>query len=256
MLRAVVADRADTYTHGMSAWGPQDDLVLNRYRRWQLDLVRPWLGKRILEVGAGNGNFASLLLGQHACERYLALEPSPHFFDDLRALAARTPGLEHRQAPITGLTASEQGEFDTVLSVHVLEHVEDDFGFICSALRALKPGGHLITLVPALPALYARLDQKIGHLRRYTRGAAADLARRAGAEVVLNRYDNLIGVLGWWWLCKLRGIDYHSVASKNTLLRYFSLFSKYVLPVVSVVEQKLPPPLGLNLTFVLGSSWS
>jgi 2-polyprenyl-3-methyl-5-hydroxy-6-metoxy-1,4-benzoquinol methylase len=241
----------DPYTHGMVHWNAEDDRVLNRYRRWQLALVRPWLGSRILEIGAGHGNFAALVLEQGACERYTALEPSPHFSRALQELAGRTPGLEHRQAPLTELTGADLGAFDTVLSIHVLEHIEDDLGFLTSALQAVRPGGHVITLVPALPALYATLDRQIGHFRRYTQQMAADLARRAGAELLLNRYDNLAGVLGWWWACKIRGLDYRTGPRKAALIRYFEVFSKFVLPVASRVERRFPPPVGLNLTFVL-----
>ena len=250
MLPAV-SETTDQYTHGMVAWGAEDDAKLNRYRAWQLQLVRPWLGRRILEVGAGNGNFASMVLREHDCDRYTALEPSPHFFDGLQQLARQTPRLEHRQAPITQLAAADRGAFDTVLSIHVLEHIEDDLGFVQSALDALQPGGHIITLVPALPFLYSKLDKRIGHFRRYTRGMAAALARRTGAELVLNRYDNLPGVLGWFWVCKVRGIDYHTSDNKTALLWYFDAFSKYVLPAVSAVEKRVPPPVGLNLSFVL-----
>ena len=104
--------------------------------------------------------------------------------------------------------------------------------------------------MPALNALYSDLDKKIGHFRRYDKPMMRELARRAGAELLVNRYDNMIGVLGWYWICKVRGIDYHTAENKKALKGSFSFFSRYVLPVMSTVEKHVSPPIGLNLTAV------
>ena len=46
-----------------------------RYRQWILDIFRPFLGKRLVEVGAGAGSFSELLLGTEP-EWLISLEPS------------------------------------------------------------------------------------------------------------------------------------------------------------------------------------
>ena len=50
-----------------------------RYHRDILRLFSPYLGERILEVGAGIGNISSLLLEREPSRLY-ALEPSPRMF--------------------------------------------------------------------------------------------------------------------------------------------------------------------------------
>jgi len=232
----------------MSAWAEEDDRVLDTYRLWQLDLIRPFLGRRILEIGAGHGKFAALLSRSHAFERYVAAEPSDHFYRSLTETATRVPGLEPIQCTVDAVPGVD---FDTVFSIHVMEHVEDDLNFIRHAYKRLRPGGYLITLVPALGFLYSELDRKIGHYRRYDKAKARALARDVGATVVLNRYDNFIGVLGWLWVCRIRGIDYHNEKNKKALVGYFDFFSRRVLPMVSRIEKIIAPPVGLNLTCVL-----
>jgi 2-polyprenyl-3-methyl-5-hydroxy-6-metoxy-1,4-benzoquinol methylase len=238
----------DQFAKGMTAWGEQDDRVLDRYRLWQLDLIRPFLGRRILEIGAGYGKFATALSREHAYDRYVALEPSPHFWEGLQEGARALPGVEARNGTLESVP---DRDFDTVFSIHVMEHIEDDAAFMRHCFERLRPGGHLITLVPALNFLFSELDKKIGHFRRYDKAMTAELARQNGAEIILNRYDNFIGVLGWLWVCKIRGLNYHTDGNKTKMLGYFDFFSRHVLPTVSRLEKKFAPPLGLNLTCVL-----
>jgi hypothetical protein len=76
------------------------------------------------------------------------------------------------------------------------------------------------------------------------------LAERANAMLVMNRYDNMLGVLGWYWMCKVRGIDYQSPQNKKALKGSLRFFSNHVLPVMSRLEKHVSPPVGLNLTAV------
>ena len=51
------------------------------------------------------------------------------------------------------------------------------FAGIC---RALKPGGLLLVYVPAFALLWTRMDDKVGHQRRYTRGGLEARLRERG----------------------------------------------------------------------------
>jgi len=235
----------------MASWTETDDKVLDRYHLWQLDLISPFLGRRLLEVGAGPGQLAALLCRKGEFQKYVTLEPSDHFYPILKRLEGSCEHLETRKCTIDELEPGLNGTFESVFSVHVMEHVEDDFAFLKRAYDLLAPGGNIIVLVPALQALYSELDRKIGHYRRYDKRMIRDLSRRLGTEIVLNRYDNAVGVLGWWWVCKIRKIDYHTTGNKKTLLKYFDFFSTHVLPFVSRIEKYVQPPIGLNLTAVL-----
>ena len=48
------------------------------YHRWILEIFLPFLGKRIVEVGAGSGSFSELLLS-HNPKSFSLVEPSKMF---------------------------------------------------------------------------------------------------------------------------------------------------------------------------------
>lgn len=75
-----------------------------------------------------------------------------------------------------------RGLYDLVLLLDVLEHVEDEAGFLDDAAFLAVPGGHLVVNVPASPRLYSRYDAAAGHLRRYTPRSLLEAGRRCGLE--------------------------------------------------------------------------
>jgi hypothetical protein len=80
-----------------------------------------------------------------------------------------------------------------------MEHVDDDAGSLVAIRELLSPGGRLVLLVPALPALYGTIDRALGHHRRYTRKNLSALIARTGFRVAHIEYFNLAGVPGWWF---------------------------------------------------------
>ena len=62
-----------------------------------------------------------------------------------------------------------KNEYDTILYLHVLEHIENDQDEIREAEKRLKKGGHLLIMVPAHQKIYSNLDRAVGHYRRYER---------------------------------------------------------------------------------------
>ncbi|HEB01715.1 MAG TPA: class I SAM-dependent methyltransferase [Nitrospirae bacterium] len=69
----------------------------------------------------------------------------------------------------------EDGSFDMVLALDVLEHLEDDKTAVGEIGRVLKDGGHLVCTVPAHPFLFGAHDRGLGHHRRYTMRAVRNL---------------------------------------------------------------------------------
>jgi SAM-dependent methyltransferase len=80
--------------------------------------------------------------------------------------------------------------FDSIVYIDVLEHIEDDAGEIASAARNLKPGGHLIVLSPAHQFLFTPFDKAIGHYRRYNRKMLSALIPASLETVRLNYLDS------------------------------------------------------------------
>lgn len=212
-----------------------------RARRWK-DYVRhelrPSIGRRVLEVGAGIGaGTRSLCTGQE--ERWLCLEPDPEQAARLRAQVAvgELPGCCAVQVG-TVADLPPAPAFDTALYLDVLEHIVDDRAEAARVAERLEPGGRLIVLSPAHPWLFSPFDAAIGHVRRYTR-ATLSAAAPAG------------------WTCER--LDYLDVAgllasASNRLLLRSSLPTPSQLAVWDGVLVRLSRQLDRRLGFRLGKS--
>lgn len=83
-------------------------------------------------------------------------------------------------------------QFDLVTSFDVLYALDDETerAAIEEMYRVLRPGGHLVVNVAALPALRGRHSLLAGEVRRYRRGDLRERLTRAGFEVRRLTYTN------------------------------------------------------------------
>ncbi|MCS7040616.1 MAG: class I SAM-dependent methyltransferase, partial [Caldilineales bacterium] len=132
--------------------------------------------------------------------------------------------------------------FDTVFSLNVFEHIEDDRLAMHNAARVLQPGGHLILIVPAHMALYGSIDRAIGHYRRYDKQMIFTLFQQARLQTVLQKYINALGAFGWWINGRLR----QQTTPPSGQLRLFNI----LVPALKRIERVLPPPFGISLLAV------
>lgn len=94
------------------------------------------------------------------------------------------------------------GSHDVLFLFDVLEHIDDDSGFLACAAELVKAGGLLIINVPALQSCYSDYDRAVGHVRRYDRTSLTALAERAGLKVERESYWGM-PLLPLLWLRKL-----------------------------------------------------
>jgi SAM-dependent methyltransferase len=240
--------KANKFSKGMSCWTQKDTQTLSNYTVWQVGMIESYIGKSVLEFGAGEGRIVSELIKKKKFVRYTAIEPAKQFFDQLKRKKLE---IEALNMTINQLDSSFENRFDTVISSHVLEHIEDDLSFLKDVDRFLMPGGKLVFMVPAHQFLMSNLDRNIGHYRRYNKRMIVSLAKQIGYSISRLRYDNFVGLFGWFWFCKIRKIHYQQPGKKNKLVKIFSFFDKYFVPVASYIEKFIAPPIGLNLTFIL-----
>lgn len=173
---------ADRPYEGGQVLETMDDAVV--MRRYWLELVRRALpaGGRVLDFGAGRGGFASEVHG--AGFQVTCLEPD---VEQRALIAARGLPLVSRLEDVP--TAS----FDGVYAINVLEHLEDDAAVVAQWRRVLRPGGVALAYVPALPLLWTRFDERVGHRRRYTKRSLTALFVD-GFEVRQAAYADVLGV--------------------------------------------------------------
>lgn len=84
-------------------------------------------------------------------------------------------------------------EFDFVTLLDVIEHIEDDAGFLEQSLRFLKPGGVAVISVPAFRALWSKVDDDARHLRRYTKMSMGVLMRKLKPPIRLEEQTYYYG---------------------------------------------------------------
>ena len=168
-----------------------------RYNRWLIERVTPWVGQRVLEIGAGVGTMSALLVDR---ERLVLSDTNPQYLERLRARFQGQPQVHVVPLRLPATDGDLQAErLDTIICLNVLEHVKDDELSLATMFQLLQPGGRLVLLVPSLPAIYGTLDRALGHFRRYT---PAELRRKyaaAGFRMRHIEYFNLAGVPGWWF---------------------------------------------------------
>jgi SAM-dependent methyltransferase len=74
--------------------------------------------------------------------------------------------------------------FRLVGAFDLIEHVHDAARVVAEARRVLVPGGVFIATVPAHQWLWSPHDERVGHVRRYNRGALVGLMEEAGMDVI------------------------------------------------------------------------
>ena len=201
------------------------------------DVVRPFCGRKVLEIGSGTGNLTRQLVPRDA---YVASDVNPLYLETLRALTVDRPYLDVTLTDVTKVDSfpALPGGFDTVVCLNVVEHVLDDVGALRNIRSALAPGGRAVVLVPRGPDLFGTLDEVLGHRRRYTEESLRQLAAEAGFETREIRPFNRVGTPAWWWNGKVlrrRHFGLLQIAALNLLTPLFRL-----------VDRALPfPPLSL-----------
>jgi glycosyltransferase involved in cell wall biosynthesis/phospholipid N-methyltransferase len=168
-----------------------------RFNKWMADSIAPYVGARVLEIGAGIGNITTWLLPR---DLYVASDINPHYLDYLQNMSVGKPYLDVDRIDLEDSSCFERwkGRFDTVVCLNVLEHVRDPLKSLRNIHDALEPGGRLVLYVPQGQHLYSSLDEVLGHRCRYDREMLARELRETGFEVNLFRDFNHLAIPGWY----------------------------------------------------------
>lgn len=174
------------------------------YNAWLLERARPYLGSRVLDLGAGTGTFTDLL--SEGRELVVAAEPDPGFVATLEERFRRRPNVVVRALDAGELRPEAVPKpIESVICFNVLEHIRADAEAVRRIREVLVPGGQLLVLVPAHRALFGALDRALGHERRYDKESLRRLLEQAGFEVEVLRLVNPAGALGWLISSRLLG---------------------------------------------------
>lgn len=216
------------------------------YHRWNFEWIEPYVRGRVLDIGGGTGNHLAFL--KHA--EIVSVDLSPEAVNELRKRHKELPNWSFEAGDIADpalVARLGPSGFDTVLSCNVFEHIPQDELAFAHAAELLKPGGHLVLLLPAHSWLYGSMDRLAGHFRRYTREMAASRLAEAGLEQVALKYVNLVGALGWFVNNRLVS---HRDLSSPAINNQIQVFDRLLIPLLKRLEGKRNMPFGQSLICV------
>jgi SAM-dependent methyltransferase len=170
--------------------------AMERNYRWVFDVISPFLGRSLLEVGSGVG-----VMSQYFVTRGSAVLLSDHHPVYLQRLRARFGTCANVSFQMLDLDVQPYDigsvSIDTVVCLNVLEHMAEDGRVLRGLARLLPVGGRLILQVPQYAALFGSLDESYGHFRRYGRRALERVLVDAGYSVIAIRNFNPLAIPGW-----------------------------------------------------------
>lgn len=133
-------------------------------------------GGAIFDVGGGNG-FVSLAL-RAAGHEVVLVEPGLQ-----GAWAGRSRGLSSVVCASLDSAAFKPASIPAIGLFDVVEHIDDDHGFMRHVATVLAPGGRVYLTVPAYGWLWSDEDLQAGHKRRYTPPSLTRLIDSAGLTI-------------------------------------------------------------------------
>ena len=165
---------------------------------------------RILDVGCGTG--ANLLM----LSKYGDAEGVDVSEDALAFCRER--GLENVKLGAAEELPYDDGTFDLVTALDVVEHLDDDLAGLREMRRVLRPGGRVLLFVPTFMFLWGLQDDVSNHRRRYRMPELRRVLEQAGFEVERTTYANItffMPILAMRKLMRLTGIKAESENNIN-----------------------------------------
>ncbi len=189
---------------------------------------------RILDVGCGTG--ANLLM----LSKYGYAEGVDVSEDALAFCRER--GLENVKLGAAEQLPYDDGTFDLVTALDVVEHLDDDLAGLREMRRVLRPGGRVLLFVPTFMFLWGLQDDVSHHRRRYRMPELRRVLEQAGFEIERTTYANItffMPILAMRKLMRLTGIKAESenninVSALNGLLARMLGAESFVLRYMNI----------------------
>ena len=160
------------------------------YYEWLAGRMRNHIRGKVLEIGAGIGNFARW--ARQTATEYHVSDNDPRLVEELSKEFDRAFNWD------LFTPFPDDALYDTVVILNVVEHLENDREALKCIHARIQPGGNLVLMVPAMQFLYGSMDRAFGHYRRYTKKTISEVIRSTGFKIVKSEYVNVTGMLGWF----------------------------------------------------------
>ncbi|GAB5521282.1 MAG: class I SAM-dependent methyltransferase [Rhodothermales bacterium] len=105
---------------------------------------------RVLDAGTGFAQYAYFIAANLPNAQILAVDVKQDYLDNAERFFTQTPYADRVTFQYEDLTDLQaDGPFDFILSVDVMEHIEDDRGVFRHFERVLAPGGYVMINTPS-----------------------------------------------------------------------------------------------------------
>lgn len=188
-------------------WDPESEFApLHQINPLRLEWIHGQVslsGQRVVDVGCGGGILADAMARKGANVLGIDLAGKSLKVAQLHALEAGTSSVQYREISAEALAAEQQGQFDVVTCMEMLEHVPDPASVVQACARLVAPGGwvffstlnrnpksflfailgaeYVLRLLPRGTHEYARMI-KPSELGQWARDAGLDLHGFKGME--------------------------------------------------------------------------
>jgi SAM-dependent methyltransferase len=138
---------------------------------------------RILDVGCGTGANLLMLSNYGDAEGVDISEDALAF--------CRDRGLDKVRLGAGEELPYDDGTFDLVTALDVVEHMDNDLAGLKEMKRVLRPGGRVLLFVPTFMFLWGLQDDVSHHRRRYRLSQLRRVLEEAGFEIERTTYANI-----------------------------------------------------------------
>jgi|TARA_B100000953_G_C17942328_1_gene397374 trans-aconitate methyltransferase len=211
------------------------------WRKYIYLLIKKYINNNILEVGSGIGSFTknykkkikNITLSEIDSSNYNLLLKK---FEDKKNIKI-----------ISSFIGEIKNNFNTILYLNVLEHIEKDVDEINEALKKIENNGYLVILVPAHNRLYSKFDKAIGHIRRYEINFFRSLKLENSKIVDLYYLDSM-----GYFLYLLNRIFFKEEIYPSKLKIF--LWDKLFTPISIILDRFLNYKFGKNIMCIIKKS--
>ena len=192
--------------------------------------------KQILEFGAGRGAIAQRIF-QKTKLQPVCIEIDPHLIEFLRS----------KSYLVFNSLDEIDNKFELIYTVNVLEHILDDVRVLEEIYQKLNVNGIIIIFVPAFQFLMSAMDDKVGHVRRYSKKELKSKVLKSSFEIINIQYFDSLGTLAAL-ITKLVGYrGKFNLGGSNTL----KFYDRFLLPISRTLDRLiLHRILGKNIVLV------
>ena len=210
------------------------------WRKYIFFQIKKFIKGNVLEVGAGIGSFTNNY--KNLPNQITLSEIDP---ENLSLIKKK---FKDTNINFTGdLTKNIKSNYDTIMYLNVLEHIEDDTKEINEAFQKLNSGGFLIILVPAHNNLYSEFDKAIGHFRRYEIKYFKNLKVNNSKLIRLNFLDS-----AGYFLYYINKIFFKKEVYPSKLKIF--IWDKFFTPITFILDKILFYKFGKNILYIIQKS--